>query len=170
MSRRLGAYPLEHLQLLNTELAKYERDWYPVLDVFVHIAPLNLEDVYRWRLQQEHVMRRERRVGLTDEQVRDFVDRYMPAYELYLPRLERIGFFGPGYLGEEQKAYEETSVMPEYNAPGKHLKIVIDGERKVVVSRITDGDGKWRDLGRREEHGYEVEACHMEEVAVAVAQ
>ncbi|RUO95712.1 P-loop containing nucleoside triphosphate hydrolase protein [Jimgerdemannia flammicorona] len=147
----LAAHPIEHLQQLNTNLAEYDREWYSFLDIFIHLAPLNLADVHTWRLQQERYMRRSRGVrGMSDDQVRDFVDRYMPAYELYLPRLERVGFFGPGYMGEERGAYEGAAERGEhYDASGRHLKVVIDAERRVVSSQVTDGDGKWREYGIR---------------------
>lgn len=41
----------------------------------------------RWRDEQEQHMRAANKPALSPEQVRDFVDRFMPAYEAYLPRL-----------------------------------------------------------------------------------
>ena len=43
--------------------------------------------VYEWRLQAERAMAASGRPGMTDEQVADFVSRYMPAYHAYLPAL-----------------------------------------------------------------------------------
>ena len=34
----------------------------------------NLQDIYRWRLQQEKALRIERGTGMTDEEVMSFVD------------------------------------------------------------------------------------------------
>lgn len=42
----------------------------------------DLENVYRWRDEQEEVLRAQGR-GMTPDEVRRFVDRYMPVYELY---------------------------------------------------------------------------------------
>ena len=47
--------------------------------------------VYEWRLQAERMMRAAGKPSLTDDQVADFVSRYMPAYETYLPRLYSEG-------------------------------------------------------------------------------
>jgi pantothenate kinase-related protein Tda10 len=41
--------------------------------------------VFKWRLQAEVEMRAAGKPGLTDEQVADFVARFMPAYKAYLP-------------------------------------------------------------------------------------
>ena len=47
--------------------------------------------VYAWRLQAETAMRAAGRPGLSDAQVADFVARFMPAYEAYLPMLYSKG-------------------------------------------------------------------------------
>jgi len=47
--------------------------------------------VLRWRLQQEKAMRSAGRDGLTDEQVGEFVSRFLPAYNTYLPDLYENG-------------------------------------------------------------------------------
>lgn len=41
----------------------------------------------RWRDEQEQHLRAAGKPALSEAQVRDFVDRFMPAYEAYLPRL-----------------------------------------------------------------------------------
>lgn len=38
----------------------------------------------RWRDEQEQHMRRANKPALSESEVRDFVDRYMPAYKAYL--------------------------------------------------------------------------------------
>ena len=53
--------------------------------------PAGVGAVFRWRLQAETAMRAAGRPGLSDAQVADFVERFMPAYELYLPTLYRRG-------------------------------------------------------------------------------
>ncbi|KAI8982396.1 P-loop containing nucleoside triphosphate hydrolase protein, partial [Mycotypha africana] len=79
----------EHLYQLDENLVPYEKEIYPFYDIFIHLSPENLQQVYQWRLEQEHTMKAVRKVeGLSDEQVKTFVDTYMPAYELYLPRLD----------------------------------------------------------------------------------
>ena len=65
--------------------------------------------VYEWRLEAE----RKTGGGLTDEQVKDFVDRFMPAYNAYLPAL-----------------YE----CP----PPESLVVVVDKYREVLMVHISD--------------------------------
>ncbi|KAI9473648.1 MAG: P-loop containing nucleoside triphosphate hydrolase protein [Benjaminiella poitrasii] len=128
---------LEDVRVLNEELRRYEKELYPFLDIFIHLSPARLEQVYAWRLEQEHHMKQTRGVsGLSDEAVRAFVDSYMPAYELYLPRLDKVGFFGQGYKGESLKNYEGREREDKgYSGSERHLKIVLDQDRKVVSSK-----------------------------------
>lgn len=50
--------------------------------------------VYKWRLQAEKMMRDSGKPGLTDEEVADFVSRFIPAYEAYLTELYQQGPVG----------------------------------------------------------------------------
>ncbi|CAE6433581.1 unnamed protein product [Rhizoctonia solani] len=53
------------------------------------IVPENLYDVFNWRLQQEHAMKlKNGGHGMTDEEVHNFVARYMPGYELFQDTIE----------------------------------------------------------------------------------
>ncbi|KAG2187272.1 hypothetical protein INT44_004957 [Umbelopsis vinacea] len=127
---------------INNNLKAYEDTIYPYFDIFCHMAPTSLENVYQWRLEQEHNMIKTRGVqGMSDEQVTAFVDTYMPAYGLFMPRLERYGFFEPN--SDAPKPYEgPVRADGGYTAPLRHLKIVIDLKRKVASSSrkdVTDG-------------------------------
>ncbi|KAI8637658.1 P-loop containing nucleoside triphosphate hydrolase protein [Parasitella parasitica] len=126
----------DQVKVMNMELKKYEDELYPFFDIFIHLSPCELGQVYQWRLQQEHHMKQTRGVdGLSDEAVRVFVDTYMPAYELYLPRLDKVGFYGQGYLGESLKCYEGLKRLDGgYSQPDRHLRVVLDPDRKVVES------------------------------------
>ncbi|ORZ01258.1 P-loop containing nucleoside triphosphate hydrolase protein [Syncephalastrum racemosum] len=87
---RLPLFKLAHLEKLNDNLRTYEDRLYSFFDIFVHLSPADPDQVFEWRLQQEHHMKATRGVdGMSDEDVRAFIDTYMPAYELYLPRLDR---------------------------------------------------------------------------------
>jgi D-glycerate 3-kinase len=50
-----------------------------------------LQVVFGWRLQAEQAMRAAGKPGMTDEQIADFVSRYIPAYTAYLPSLYAQG-------------------------------------------------------------------------------
>lgn len=132
----IAKLPLAYLSQMNTNLEQYESQLYSMFDIFIHLSPAKLKQVYNWRLQQEHHMKETRGVqGMSDEDVRAFVDTYMPAYELYLPRLDKVGFFGQGLHGEPLKPYEGPQRQDGgYSAPGRHLRIVLDQERRVIDS------------------------------------
>ncbi|KAI9203585.1 uncharacterized protein BJ171DRAFT_582729 [Polychytrium aggregatum] len=109
---------LEWLQDINARLRQFEDQWYPFFECFVHIIPDSISHVYRWRIQQENSMRQQLGqpdAGLTDDQVRDFVDRFMPLYELMMPTLCRDGLLGDGrYIQihiNEQRACTGTRVI-----------------------------------------------------------
>ncbi|KAK0540705.1 hypothetical protein OC835_000522 [Tilletia horrida] len=104
-------HSLASLLELNQNLKQYERDWYPHIDAFIQLWPspstasLDVQAqkemqvytsldafpseakrlVFQWRLQAEHWMKSNvsQGKGMTDGQVRNFVARYMPAYELF---------------------------------------------------------------------------------------
>lgn len=44
------------------------------LDAFIHIDAADLQCVYKWRLEQEAGLRTKKGSGMTDDQVRIFVD------------------------------------------------------------------------------------------------
>jgi D-glycerate 3-kinase len=81
------------LEQVNENLKRYHfiRDY---LDYFVQIKAKDIDFVYDWRWQQELSMKQNlgSAVGLSHEQVVDFVSRFMPIYDLYLHQLEK------GYL------------------------------------------------------------------------
>ncbi|KAJ9122515.1 hypothetical protein QFC22_001944 [Naganishia vaughanmartiniae] len=53
--------------------------------VFIQLELASLSQIYYWRLEQEHVMMSQNGgIGMTDEQVKVFVDRYLPGYELWM--------------------------------------------------------------------------------------
>ena len=104
----LGTHPLEHLLIINENLGRYCDTFTGPqhLDYLVHLDTDDLANVYAWRMQQEHALRKTKGGGMSDEEVVMFVQSYMPAYELYLNPL-RQGLFTPvdsddGQMGKEQ--------------------------------------------------------------------
>jgi D-glycerate 3-kinase len=93
-------HQLSHLLEVNENLKRYcdafMRPQY--FDFFIHIDTDNLRNVYTWRLQQEHKMIEAKGSGMSDQQVRDFVDGYMPSYEIYLDRLRDTFFEDRGRM------------------------------------------------------------------------
>ncbi|KAH7024487.1 uncharacterized protein B0I36DRAFT_387048 [Microdochium trichocladiopsis] len=87
----LHKHPLNHIQEVNTNLARYNQGFMSRarFDILVHLDTPMLQNVYRWRIQQENALRATKGTGQTDQQVVPFVKVYMPAYELYLDGLRR---------------------------------------------------------------------------------
>ncbi|KAF1940212.1 D-glycerate 3-kinase-like protein [Clathrospora elynae] len=104
-------HQLSHLLEVNNNLRRYCDAFMgpQYFDFFIHIDTDDLRNVYTWRVEQEHKMIEVKGEGMSDEQVRAFVDGYMPSYEVYLDRL-REGFF-------EDK--------------GRMVRVVLDRERGV---------------------------------------
>ncbi|EDK47128.1 hypothetical protein LELG_05309 [Lodderomyces elongisporus NRRL YB-4239] len=79
-------HKLYQIQDMNTKLLEYVPIWNK-FQFFIIIKTNPIENVYKWRLQQEHHLISTKGIGMTDEQVYRFVDRYMPIYKLYYQRL-----------------------------------------------------------------------------------
>ncbi|KAL4892995.1 P-loop containing nucleoside triphosphate hydrolase protein [Aspergillus ambiguus] len=84
----------EHLCQMNEALRSYTQgtgvtaftdavDW----DAFIQLDTIDLQNVYRWRWEQEARMRAATGKGMTEEEVKEFIDKYMPSYYLYIPGL-----------------------------------------------------------------------------------
>jgi D-glycerate 3-kinase len=106
-----ATHQLAHLFEVNENLKRYCDAFMgpQYFDFFIHIDTEDLRNVYTWRLQQEHKMIEAKGSGMSDAEVRAFVDGYMPSYEIYLDQL-RTGFFGD---------------------KGRMVRVVLDKERSV---------------------------------------
>ncbi|GAA5862373.1 hypothetical protein JCM8547_007619 [Rhodosporidiobolus lusitaniae] len=111
-------HKLEDLQQVEELLKGYEELWSEV-DVAVQIKPEKMGYVWEWRLEQEHNMKAKNGgIGMTDEQVKNFIARYMPGYELWLPGLSAPASTSSSWTG------------------GNGLRVVIGKKRE--VSRAED--------------------------------
>ncbi|KAH7094308.1 P-loop containing nucleoside triphosphate hydrolase protein [Paraphoma chrysanthemicola] len=104
-------HQLQHLVEINENLKRYcDAFMGPQhFDFFIHIDTNDLNNVYTWRLQQEHKMIEAKGSGMSDEQVRAFIDGYMPSYEVYLDVLRK------GLFGEK----------------GRHVRVELDRARRI---------------------------------------
>jgi len=85
-SRVARTHPLDSLVQINDNLAAVEAATEGKFDAHIRIRPPGDEYgvVYAWRLEQEHKMKEKNGgEGMSDDQVRAFVDRYMPVYEMW---------------------------------------------------------------------------------------
>ncbi|KAG8711607.1 hypothetical protein FRC11_002350, partial [Ceratobasidium sp. 423] len=91
LPRYFKSHSLESLEVINGNLKNYADLWYRYFTHFIQasIVPENLHDVFDWRLQQEHAIKlKNGGHGMTDEEVHNFVARYMPGYELFQDTIE----------------------------------------------------------------------------------
>ncbi|ORX89495.1 P-loop containing nucleoside triphosphate hydrolase protein [Basidiobolus meristosporus CBS 931.73] len=126
-------FNIEEIIPVNDYLRSWSLQVYSYLDVFIHIDTEDIDFVYDWRWEQEEHMRsvaNNRNIGLTSEEVKDFVDRFMPAYELYLPRLRNTNLFVD--LPEPNRSIKTQPW-------GRHLRLLIDKNRNMLSSTLVDG-------------------------------
>lgn len=79
-----------NLLVVNEELRQYQA-LHETFDSWIVLSIKSPDVVFQWRLQAEQRMRAAGKPSLTDAQVEDFVRRFMPAYEAYLPHLYSQG-------------------------------------------------------------------------------
>ena len=78
--------PNAHFEPVNEALAEYKR-WTSFFDLFLHLSPMKTEFVVDWRIEAEERMKAEGKAGMTTGQIRAYVEKFLPAYETYLPGL-----------------------------------------------------------------------------------
>jgi D-glycerate 3-kinase len=122
---RLAHNTLESVTTINESLMQYEKLW-AYFNVFIHIDALNPLFVYRWRLQQEATTKREKGGGMSDDEVKAFVDGYYPSYELYSDTL-REGIFKP--KDPPGEAVEDADAKDGWR--GRQLRLVVAEDRRV---------------------------------------
>lgn len=85
---RTASHAFREIEAVNRALKEYNEAFMGArhFDALVVLQAKDTEFVHQWRLQQEHAMWKAKGRGMTDQQVEEFVDRYYPSYELYLPR------------------------------------------------------------------------------------
>lgn len=111
---QLPKHSLDELQDVNNALDRYTDAFMGpgTFDALVLLQAQETTFVYDWRLQQEHAMWAAKGRGMTDDQVKAFVDRYYTSYELYLPKLIQGMFSG--------------------TKPGRQLNLRMDKTRQLV--------------------------------------
>lgn len=78
-------HSLEDLKTVNQLLRTTASQLWGFFTVFIQLELASLSQIYFWRLEQEHAMMSQNGgTGMTDEQVKVFVDRYLPGYELWM--------------------------------------------------------------------------------------
>ena len=94
----MGFQPKPDIRLLPSLLHTINRHLYDYLpiytycDAFIQFQIEDLTWIYRWRREQEHHSRLSRKInddrsslGMTDIEVNNFVDHFLPTYSVYMP-------------------------------------------------------------------------------------
>lgn len=103
----------EHLTMVDEYLSRYQRV-FQKCQYSIILSTDDISNVYKWRLQQEHALIQNKGGGMTDGEIKDFVDRYMPMYKLYYKTLCQVG-------------NSETN---------RNLVINIEVNRKVLLTKV----------------------------------
>jgi D-glycerate 3-kinase len=88
----LGFSPLDpseiepSLEAPNAFLAAYAA-WHRWLDAFVRLDVASHDTIVAWRIDAERARRAAGEQALSDDDARDYIDRFLPAYRVYMPRL-----------------------------------------------------------------------------------
>jgi D-glycerate 3-kinase len=80
----VGLDPL--LAAPNAYLPAYDA-WSRRLDFFIHMHPRSLETIVEWRVDAERARRARGEAALTDTKARDYIERFIPGYAVYVPHL-----------------------------------------------------------------------------------
>ncbi|KAF9360989.1 hypothetical protein BGX26_006755 [Mortierella sp. AD094] len=124
----LAKHSFSSLEMVNKSLEAYEQEWYSYLDIFVHLSTLNLSTIYKWRQEQERDLWANRGTGMTESQVMEFVSRFMPAYEVYLGRLQRENVFKD----------DQANSLPVPAIEGRHLRLDLDEDRNLASTTLVE--------------------------------
>lgn len=81
-----SALPDPAMATANALLAGYAA-WTERCDALVHLAMADPSSVVRWRVDAERARRAEGAPGLSDDEARDYVLRFVPAYEAWRPEV-----------------------------------------------------------------------------------
>ncbi|CAI7604143.1 unnamed protein product [Penicillium discolor] len=117
---RLGHVNFEDVKAVNDSLKRYDI-LTDKLDALIHIDAEDPHFVYEWRQEQERTLRAAKGTGMTEEQVKHFVDGYYPSYELFTETL-RDGAFKPA-------PHNLSASSSDWQ--GRQLCLVVDRNRRV---------------------------------------
>lgn len=90
----LADHKLDDLLFVNSRLGEYCESFMGPqhFDYLVHLDTMDLANVYRWRMEQEHMLRKVKGRGMTDSQVVDFGKSSERGEKIYQTSEALIGF------------------------------------------------------------------------------
>ena len=75
-----------HLIEINRLLARY-KDWHRFFDAFIQFKAQDIRDTVHWRIEAEQNMRAQGKTAMSEERIKAYIERFLPAYDMYLPAL-----------------------------------------------------------------------------------
>lgn len=98
----LGFQPVNELnnpqmKVVNSYLEEYKK-WHQFLDCFLYIYPEDPEFVINWRCEAEERMKASGLPGMSDIEVKQYAEKFIPAYKLYGTGLYRKAPVDEPYL------------------------------------------------------------------------
>ncbi|RMX70274.1 hypothetical protein DD238_000070 [Peronospora effusa] len=128
----------EHMKVVNMELRVFDKI-YKELDGLILLKIDDLDWIYEWREQPEQLLREANKPAMTPNEVRDFVDRFMPAYKTYLKELYIDPKHSSSYLATVPRlvfsitADREPAAKPvEFNFTSEALKDYTRGDSEPI--------------------------------------
>ena len=76
----------QSMQKINELLGPYAK-WHESISAYVVLWTKDLKNIVRWRIEAEAKMRKEVGQGMSDDDCRKYIEKFLPAYELYVPQL-----------------------------------------------------------------------------------
>jgi len=129
-----SAYSLEHVLDVNERLAEYTK-WWDLFDICVQISPPSETPylpIYKWRLEQEVDLKARRNgQGMTDEQVKTFVDRYIPGYHFFVQTVTTGGYDQQTGLHHMPPWLQDEPPPSDKRPPARCLRMTIDENRRL---------------------------------------
>lgn len=86
-----------HLRQCNQNLNEYA-SWLQDPNGFIYLQPQEVEFVVDWRIEAEEKMKRAGKTGMTTEQVRAYVEKFLPAYQVWANTITPQALKIPNFL------------------------------------------------------------------------
>jgi D-glycerate 3-kinase len=78
--------PNDNFHVINKLLTEY-KVWYSYLNAFIQLFPSNIQYISHWRVEAEANMKALGKAGMSDEEIKTYIEKFIPAYQIYLPHL-----------------------------------------------------------------------------------
>lgn len=77
-----------HFKVINAFLKSYEK-WHSLMNAFISLKPDHNHNVIEWRVEAEEKRKASGLAGMSREEITAYVTKFLPAYDNYLPTLNK---------------------------------------------------------------------------------